>query len=150
MLYRWDVLCWLRPSWLKHDVSSIHRHRLVSLLRANVSNSPYTLRLLDGPCGRLTSVAFARHGKTITRYSLRLLDMFRCFRSTDFVGSACLQRLASAALGTSPHARFLYAVLRGGVRASLRRGHANILCIVPSVTDDPRRESRRNTKYHPG
>ena len=25
--------------------------------------------------------------------------------------------------------------------SSLRRGHANILCIVPSLTDDPRRES---------
>ena len=25
--------------------------------------------------------------------------------------------------------------------SSLRRGHANILCIVPIVTDDPRRES---------
>ena len=24
---------------------------------------------------------------------------------------------------------------------SLRRGHANILCIVPSLTDDPRRQS---------
>ena len=27
--------------------------------------------------------------------------------------------------------------------SSLRRGHANLLCIVPIVTDDPRRESRR-------
>ena len=26
--------------------------------------------------------------------------------------------------------------------SSLRRGHANILCIVPMLTDDPRRESR--------
>ena len=25
--------------------------------------------------------------------------------------------------------------------SSLRRGHANILCIVPILTDDPRRES---------
>jgi len=25
--------------------------------------------------------------------------------------------------------------------SSLRRGHANILCIVPMLTDDPRRES---------
>ena len=25
--------------------------------------------------------------------------------------------------------------------SSLRRGHANFLCIVPSLTDDPRRES---------
>ena len=25
--------------------------------------------------------------------------------------------------------------------SSLRRGHANLLCIVPSLTDDPRRES---------
>ena len=27
--------------------------------------------------------------------------------------------------------------------SSLRRGHANLLCIVPILTDDPRRESRR-------
>ena len=27
--------------------------------------------------------------------------------------------------------------------SSLRRGHANLLCIVPSLTDDPRRESTR-------
>ena len=26
--------------------------------------------------------------------------------------------------------------------SSLRRGHANIICIVPSLTDDPRRESK--------
>ena len=25
--------------------------------------------------------------------------------------------------------------------SSLRRGHANLLCIVPTFTDDPRRES---------
>ena len=25
--------------------------------------------------------------------------------------------------------------------SSLRRGHANLLCIVPTLTDDPRRES---------
>ena len=29
--------------------------------------------------------------------------------------------------------------------SSLRRGHANILCIVPILTDDPRRESRRTS-----
>ena len=27
--------------------------------------------------------------------------------------------------------------------SSLRKGHANILCIVPKLTDDPRRESRQ-------
>ena len=27
--------------------------------------------------------------------------------------------------------------------ASLRRGHANLLCVVPILTDDPRRESNR-------
>ena len=26
--------------------------------------------------------------------------------------------------------------------SSLRRGHANLLCIVPILTDDPRRESK--------
>ena len=29
--------------------------------------------------------------------------------------------------------------------SSLRRGHANILCIVPILTDDPRRESKMAT-----
>ena len=27
--------------------------------------------------------------------------------------------------------------------SSLRRGHANLLCIVPILTDDPRRESKQ-------
>jgi hypothetical protein len=30
--------------------------------------------------------------------------------------------------------------------SSLRRGHANLLCIVPILTDDPRRESNRKGK----
>ena len=29
--------------------------------------------------------------------------------------------------------------------SSLRRGHANLLCIVPILTDDPRRESKPQT-----
>ena len=29
--------------------------------------------------------------------------------------------------------------------SSLRRGHANLLCIVPILTDDPRRESKQRT-----
>jgi len=28
--------------------------------------------------------------------------------------------------------------------SSLRRGHANLLCIVPILTDDPRRESKKH------
>ena len=28
--------------------------------------------------------------------------------------------------------------------SSLRRGHANLLCIVPILTDDPRRESKKD------
>ena len=32
--------------------------------------------------------------------------------------------------------------------SSLRRGHANLLCIVPILTDDPRRESRRLRLWH--
>ena len=31
--------------------------------------------------------------------------------------------------------------------SSLRRGHANLLCIVPILTDDPRRESNNITSY---
>ena len=29
--------------------------------------------------------------------------------------------------------------------SSLRRGHAHIVCIVPILTDDPRRESKRRS-----
>ena len=32
--------------------------------------------------------------------------------------------------------------------SSLRRGHANLLCIVPILTDDPRRESLMNYNTH--
>ena len=31
--------------------------------------------------------------------------------------------------------------------SSLRRGHANLLCIVPMLTDDPRRESSNSYIY---
>ena len=31
--------------------------------------------------------------------------------------------------------------------SSLRRGHANLLCIVPISTDDPRRESKFRTSF---
>ena len=31
--------------------------------------------------------------------------------------------------------------------SSLRRGHANLLCIVPILTDDPRRESMEVRVY---
>jgi len=34
--------------------------------------------------------------------------------------------------------------------SSLRRGHAHLLCIVPTSTDDPRRESDRDTLCGPG
>jgi len=32
--------------------------------------------------------------------------------------------------------------------SSLRRGHANLLCIVPVLTDDPRRESNKHRPEH--
>ena len=34
--------------------------------------------------------------------------------------------------------------------SSLRRGHANLLCIVPILTDDPRRESSADAKGNDG
>jgi hypothetical protein len=34
--------------------------------------------------------------------------------------------------------------------SSLRRGHANLLCIVPILTDDPRRESMRTSTSREG
>ena len=33
--------------------------------------------------------------------------------------------------------------------SSLRRGHANLLCIVPILTDDPRKESEGGRASHP-
>ena len=33
--------------------------------------------------------------------------------------------------------------------SSLRRGHANLLCIVPILTDDPRRESEISKRKRP-
>ena len=33
--------------------------------------------------------------------------------------------------------------------SSLRRGHANLLCIVPILTDDPRRESKDHFELSP-
>ena len=33
--------------------------------------------------------------------------------------------------------------------SSLRRGHANLLCIVPILTDDPRRESEMKLRFLP-
>ena len=35
----------------------------------------------------------------------------------------------------------LYFTLLDVCVSSLRRGHANLLCVVPILTDDPRRES---------
>ena len=32
--------------------------------------------------------------------------------------------------------------------SSLRRGHANLLCIVPILTDDPPRESKMNFSFY--
>ena len=48
--------------------------------------------------------------------------------------------LQAAAPGPAP-AKKLFTLLDLCV-SSLRRGHANLLCIVPILTDDPRRESR--------
>ena len=44
-----------------------------------------------------------------------------------------------------PRAAKLFTLLDVCV-SSLRRGHANIVCIVPMLTDDPRRESQKTTK----
>ena len=42
-------------------------------------------------------------------------------------------------LGVGPNKKF--GTLLDLCVSSLRRGHANLLCIVPILTDDPRRES---------
>jgi len=49
----------------------------------------------------------------------------------------------SLALGGSPSAGLCcpHFTLLNLCASSLRRGHANLLCIVPNLTDDPRRES---------
>jgi len=55
---------------------------------------------------------------------------------------AFISPLSQAAFGTvlEPSAKKLFTLLDLCV-SSLRRGHANLLCIVPILTDDPRRES---------
>ena len=49
---------------------------------------------------------------------------------------------AAKALGLGKMNKKLFTLLDLCV-SSLRRGHANLLCIVPILTDDPRRESKR-------
>ena len=49
-------------------------------------------------------------------------------------------RLHFRAARCAPHKKKLFTLLDLCV-SSLRRGHANLLCIVPILTDDPRRES---------
>jgi hypothetical protein len=49
-------------------------------------------------------------------------------------------RVSGAGSGVGEVAKNMFTLLDLCV-SSLRRGHANLLCIVPILTDDPRRES---------
>ena len=52
-----------------------------------------------------------------------------------------MQHTASHAVGGT----FKFSTLPDLRVSSLRRGHANLLCAVPILTDDPRRESVRES-----
>ena len=54
--------------------------------------------------------------------------------------SSCVS-LMRGCTADAPNQKKLFTLLDLCV-SSLRRGHANLLCIVPILTDDPRRESR--------
>ena len=55
--------------------------------------------------------------------------------------SSCVS-LMRGCTADAPNQKKLFTLLDLCV-SSLRRGHANLLCIVPILTDDPRRESSR-------
>jgi hypothetical protein len=58
---------------------------------------------------------------------------FSCFENLFYQAEFCVQPKCSKS-------KKLVTLLDLCV-SSLRRGHANLLCIVPILTDDPRRES---------
>ena len=55
-------------------------------------------------------------------------------------GCSGLSRVLSAVIKKTQRKKFC--TLLDLCVSSLRRGHANLLCIVPILTDDPRRESK--------
>ena len=60
----------------------------------------------------------------------------------SLAGGLCLQP-------ATPRQKKLFTLLDLCV-SSLRRGHANLLCIVPILTDDPRRESEEDVSAKNG
>ena len=63
---------------------------------------------------------------------------------------ACLGKMLCAPelqriLKQSPNEQKKFDTLLDLCVSSLRRGHANLLCIVPILSDDPRRESSRKS-----
>jgi hypothetical protein len=66
---------------------------------------------------------------------------FACVRVCVMRAFVCARaRVSGAGSGVGEVAQKLFTLLDLCV-SSLRRGHANLLCIVPILTDDPRRES---------
>jgi len=69
---------------------------------------------------------------------------YECMHPGAVAGQVIKTRLVSYAVAVvvAKTAKKLFTLLDLCV-SSLRRGHANLLCIVPILTDDPRRESKR-------
>ena len=74
------------------------------------------------------SMIFAKTNPTGSSW---LLDLFVCSPCLLVCLSECLCPYVAKQISTLPNLCV----------SSLRRGHANLLCIVPILTDDPRRES---------
>ena len=69
-------------------------------------------------------------------FGWRILDSFQ----TDISGRGSFRVKRNEKHGYCFNFKELFTLLDLCV-SSLRRGHANLLCIVPILTDDPRRES---------
>ena len=69
---------------------------------------------------------------------------FLVFFFLQFVCSLLFVYVCCLHVGARSDSFWLFTILALCV-SSLRRGHANLLCIVPVLTDDPRRESRSDS-----
>ena len=66
--------------------------------------------------------------------------MYACIYVYIFIYNVCITRLCMS--------NYKLFTLLDLCVSSLHRGHANLLCIVPILTDDPRRESGAQCRSH--
>ena len=89
--------------------------------------------------------AASRRKRTVLKVQLIHCHPFCCHPSPASPSLLCPRPGSSCSHGTHPshelpRSQEMFTLLDSCV-SSLRRGHADIICIVPSLTDDPRRES---------